>query len=153
MPTFEEGFAAAENAADSMLKALGDVATLARQLRRASQDGNIAAIRRTSERLDANVNRIRQEAANAANAWPFTEEAEREYLEDGYAEELKGEAQKKGLQVFDRDGRQFILAKGLNAKGFVLVDPNEETETYGERLCINLVALDLDEDMNTDIAS
>jgi hypothetical protein len=105
MPTFEEGFAAAENAADSMLKALSDVATLARQLRRASQDGNIAAIRRTSERLDANVNRIRQEAANAANAWPFTEEAEREYLEDGYTEELKGEAQKKGLQVFDRDGR------------------------------------------------
>ena len=105
MPTFEEGFAAAENAADSMLKALGDVATLTRQLRKAAQDGNIAAVRRVSERLDTGVNLIRQEAANAANAWPFTEEAEREYLEDRYAEELKGEAQKKGLQVFDRDGR------------------------------------------------
>ena len=105
MPTFEEGFAAAENAADSMLKALGDVATLARQLRRAAQDGNIAAIRRASERLDTGVNLIRQEAANAANSWPFTEEAEREYLEEQYAEELKGAAQNKGLQVFDRDGR------------------------------------------------
>ena len=108
MPTFEEGFAAAENAADSMLKALGDVAALARQLRRAAQDGNIVAVRRVSERLDANVNRIRQEATNAANAWPFTSEEEREYLEGRYAEELKGEAEKRGLQVFDRDGRLIV---------------------------------------------
>ena len=105
MPTFEEGFAAAGSAADSVLKSLVYVSTLVRQLRRAAQDGNIAAVRRASERLDTGVNLIRQQAANAANAWPFTEEAEREYLEDGYAEELKGEAQKKGLQVFDRDGR------------------------------------------------
>ena len=105
MPTFEEGFAAAESAADSMLKVLNDVSALARQLRKAAQDGNIAAVRRVSERLDTSVNLIRQEAANAANAWPFTTEDERGYLEGRYAEELKGEAQKKGLQVFDRDGR------------------------------------------------
>ncbi len=105
MPTFEEGFAAAESAADSMLKSLVYVSTLVRQLRRAAQDGNIAAVRRASERLDTGVNLIRQEASTAANAWPFTAEAERGYLEGRYAEELKGEAQKKGLQVFDRDGR------------------------------------------------
>ena len=35
----------------------------------------------------------------------FTPEDERGYLEEQYSEELKGAAQRKGLQVFDRDGR------------------------------------------------
>ena len=105
MSTFEEGFAAAENAADSMIEALKDFDRLAKQLRKASQEGNIEAFRRNADRLDAYVNRIGQEAVNAAGAWPFTSEEEREYLEGRYAEELKGEAEKRGLQVFDRDGR------------------------------------------------
>ena len=36
MPTFEEGFATAEIAADSVLKALNEAASIARQLRKAS---------------------------------------------------------------------------------------------------------------------
>ena len=105
MSTFEEGFAAAENAADSVLNTLGDVTRLARQMRKAAQDGNIAAVRRSSERLQDSINLIRQEVGNAAEAWPFTPDNEREYLQEKYAEELKSEAGKKGLQVFDRDGR------------------------------------------------
>ena len=105
MSTFEEGFAAAENAADSVLNTLGDVTRLARQMRKAAQDGNIAAVRRSSERLQDSINLIRQEVGNAAEAWPFTPDNEREYLQEKYAEELKSEAVKKGLQVFDRDGR------------------------------------------------
>ena len=105
MPTFEEGFSAAENAADSVLSSLNDAASIARQLRKASQDGNIAAMRRHSERLGTMVGRIGQEISNASSAWPFTADEEREYLEGGYTEELKGEAQRRGLQVFERDGR------------------------------------------------
>ena len=105
MPTFEEGFATAESAADSVLKALNEAASIARQLRKASQDGNIAAVRRQSERLDGAVNLIRQEVANASTAWPFTAEDERRYLEEGYGRELQAEAEKRGLQVFERDGR------------------------------------------------
>ena len=105
MSTFEQGFAAAENAADAVLKTLGDVSKLTRQMRKAAQDGNIAAVRRTSERLQDSINLIRQEVANAGNAWPFTSEDERAYLENQYAEELKEVARRKGLQVFDRDGR------------------------------------------------
>ena len=105
MPTFEQGFADTENAADSVLKALNSVSTLARQLRKAAQDGNIAAVRRTSERLQDGLNLIRQEVANAADAWPFTPDDERGYLEEKYPEELKEEARKKNLQIFDRDGR------------------------------------------------
>ena len=44
--TFEEGFAATEQAADSVLQALGDVSRLARQLQRDAKAGNIAGIRR-----------------------------------------------------------------------------------------------------------
>ena len=105
MPTFEQGFADAENAADSVLTALTSVSALARQLRKAAQDGNIAAVRRSSERLQDGINLIRQEVANAADAWPFTPEREQEYLQEQYAEELKEEARKKNLQIFDRDGR------------------------------------------------
>ena len=105
MSTFEQGFAAAENAADAVLKTLGDVSKLTRQMRKAAQDGNIAAVRRTSERLQDSINLIRQEVANAGNAWPFTSEDERTYLQERYAEELKEVARGKGLQVFDRDGR------------------------------------------------
>ena len=105
MSTFEEGFAAAENAADSVLKAFGSVSTLARQMRKAAQDGNIAAVRRASERLQDSLSLIRQEVANTADAWPFTPEGEREYLQGHYTEELKQIAGKKGLQTFERDGR------------------------------------------------
>ena len=105
MSTFEEGFAAAENAADSVLKAFGSVSTLARQMRKAAQDGNIAAVRRASERLQASLSLIRQEVANAAGAWPFTPDDEREYLQTQYVEELKQVAGGKGLQIFERDGR------------------------------------------------
>ena len=105
MSTFEEGFAAAEYAAEAVLKTLGDVSRLTRQMRKAAQDGNIAAVRRTSERLQDSLNLIRQEVANAADAWPFTPEGEREYLQGQYAEELKQVAGSKGLQIFERDGR------------------------------------------------
>ena len=104
MPTFEQGFADAENAADSVLKALNSVSTLARQLRKAARDGNIAAVRRTSERLQDGLNLIRQEVSNAANAWPFTPEDEQGYLDEHYAGELIDEAKKKDVQVFDKDG-------------------------------------------------
>ena len=49
MPTFEQGFADAEKAADSVLKSLNDFTRLAKQLRKAAQEGNIAAVRRTGE--------------------------------------------------------------------------------------------------------
>ena len=105
MTTFEDGFAAAEKAADSVLKTLGDVSKLARQIQRDARAGNIAAIRRGTGRLRESLSLIQQEVSNAAEAWPFTPEEERSYLEQDYAEELRQEASKMGLQLFERDGR------------------------------------------------
>ena len=108
MTTFEQGFSDAEKAADSVLKALGSVSTIARQLRKAAQDGNIAAVRRSSERLQDSLGLIGQEVTNAADAWPFGPEEEQGYLQEHYAEELKEEARKKNIQVYDRDGRLIV---------------------------------------------
>ena len=105
MPTFEEGFATAESSADSVLTALNEAAVVARQLRKASQDGNIAAIRRLNQRLGTVTDAITQAVSNAVTAWPFTEEEERQYLEQSYSSELQSEAGKRGVQVFERDGR------------------------------------------------
>ncbi len=105
MSTFEEGFAATERAADSVLQALGDVSKLARQLQRDARAGNIAAIRRGTSRLEESLSLIRQQVGNATQAWPFAPEEELAYLQDQYASELQGEAEKKGLQLFERDGR------------------------------------------------
>ena len=57
MSTFEEGFAAAESAADSVQKTLSDVTRLARQMRKAAQDGNIAAVRK-NKRATAGQRRL-----------------------------------------------------------------------------------------------
>ena len=105
MPTFEQGFADAEKAADSVLNALKALSGEAKRMQKAAQDGNIAAVRRHTERLQDSLTLIRQEVSNATNAWPFTPDEEQGYLEDQYAQELVEEAGKKHLQIHDRDGR------------------------------------------------
>lgn len=105
MSTFEEGFSATEKAADSVLQALGDVSRLARQLQRDARAGNIAAVRRGAARLEESLSLIRQQVGNATQAWPFAPEEELAYLQRQYAGELQKEAEKQGLQIFERDGR------------------------------------------------
>ena len=105
MSTFEEGFAATEQAADSVLQALGDVSRLARQLQRDAKAGNIAGIRRGTARLEESLGLIREQVGNAARAWPFAQEDEPAYLQNRYAAELQEVAGKNGLQLFERDGR------------------------------------------------
>ena len=105
MPTFEQGFADAEKAADSVLNELTRFSNLARQLRKAAREGNIAAVRRSAERLQGGLNLVRQEVANAANAWPFTPDDEQRYLQEQYVGELMDEARKKNIQMYHRDGR------------------------------------------------
>lgn len=144
MPNFEEGFAATENAADSVLNALNEATRLARQLRKASQDGNIAAVRRLSERLDPAVNLIRQEVANAVTAWPFSTEEERQYLEGGYSSELQAEAQKGGVQMFERDGRLIahpLVVRVLPGERAVRIDRRQSSNIRPSKLVADLEGL------------
>ncbi len=105
MATLEEGFATSEAAADSVLAALSEMSRLVRRLKRAARDGNIAALRRETERLDEGLEQIRARVDEAAKAWPFSAEGEVDYLRTRYSDELVACADREGLQLFSRDDR------------------------------------------------
>lgn len=105
MPTFEQGFNDTENAAASAVRAANGLSSLAKQLQKAAQDGNIGNMKRSVERLANAVSLIRQEVDNAVNAWPFDPEGEERYLSESYVEELKEAATRRNLRIHERDGR------------------------------------------------
>ena len=144
MSSFEEGFSATEKAAESVLTALNEAAAVARRLRKASQDGNIAAVRRESERLEPVVNLIRQEVSNASTAWPFTAEEERQYLEEEYSSELQAEARKRGVQMFERDGRLIahpLVVRTLPGERAVRIDRRQSSNIRPSKLVTDLERL------------
>jgi hypothetical protein len=103
LATFEQGFAEAERAAIALGKAAGAVVSAAKQIQKSAAEGDIARIRRMSERLTGLIDVTRQEAANARVAWPFTPEEEEAYLRSEYEQELLAAASTSGLQLQRRD--------------------------------------------------
>ena len=103
MTTFEQAFSDTERAADSALKSAGAVNRHARALTRAAKAGNIAAVKRAQSDLDEAMKALRQEVDNANSVWPFHEDEEERYLQDGYADELIAAAQDAGLSVYKED--------------------------------------------------
>lgn len=105
MPTFEEAFSGAENAASSVMKTANNLASLARQMHRAAQDGNIGNMKRSVEKMANAVSLVRQEVDNAAKAWPFDDNEEERYLLESYIDELKEVAAQRDLRIYERDGK------------------------------------------------
>ena len=103
MTTFEQAFSDTERAADSALKSAGVVNRHARALMRAAKAGNIAAVKRAQSDLDEAMKALRQEVDNANSVWPFHEDEEERYLQDGYADELIAAAQDVELSVYKQD--------------------------------------------------
>ncbi len=103
--SFEQAFSDTERAADSTLKSAADLMKQVRLLKKASQTGNIAAIRRSQDRLDDALNALRQEVANTSSSWTFEEEQEEQHLNDQYAIEVRHAAEEVGLDIYERDGR------------------------------------------------
>lgn len=103
--SFEEAFADAERSAAAAVKAGGLIASAAKQMQKAAQEGDIVKLRRTAERLTIASDAARQDVANARTAWPFSESEERDYLADGYESELREEALRAGLKIYSRDAR------------------------------------------------
>ena len=103
MTTFEQAFSDTERAADSALKSAGAVNRHARALARAAKAGNIAAVKRAQADLDEAMKALRQEVDNANSVWPFQEDEEERYLQDGYADELIAAAQDAGLDIYKQD--------------------------------------------------
>jgi hypothetical protein len=105
MPTFEDAFSGTENAAASVMKAANSLTSLARQMHRAAQDGNIGNMKRSAERMSNAVSVVRQEVDNATKAWPFDDNEEEQYLRESYTDELIKIAAQRNLRIHERDGR------------------------------------------------
>ncbi len=105
MTTFEQGFEETERAADAAAKAVASLVTATKQFKKAAREGDIAAIRRSAERLAMAMDAVRQEVANARGSWPFGEDLEAAYLRDEYEAELITVARTAGLRIDQRDGR------------------------------------------------
>ena len=100
----EEEFDRTEKVAHAAVRAAGRLAAAARALARAAAEGDIARIRRGSERLSQEAESARHEAANASAAWALDPETEEQYLSAEYTEELLHTADASGfkLQLHDR---------------------------------------------------
>lgn len=105
MDSFEQAFSDTERAAKSTLDSAGELIRLAKQLQKASREGNLAAMKRTQGRLDDALGTLGQTVANAVQSWPFREDEEDQYLRDGYSAELRRIASEQGLDMHERDDR------------------------------------------------
>ncbi|MCY4437238.1 MAG: hypothetical protein OXE05_07905 [Chloroflexi bacterium] len=105
MDSFEQAFSDTEKAADSALKSANDLTKQVKALQKAAKDGNITAIKNSCQNLDSVLALLRQEVANAVRTWPYTDEEEVMYLENGYFDELRQATEEKGLDTFEQDGR------------------------------------------------
>ena len=101
--TFESGFADAERSAAAASKVIGLLAGAVKQLQKATAEGDIARLRKASDRLGTILESTRQEVENACAAWPFTPEQEEQYLKEQYAAEMTEQARTEGLQIQQRD--------------------------------------------------
>lgn len=105
MTTFERGFADTERAATSAAQAAGAVLAAAKQMQKAALEGDIAKIRKASDRLESALEVARQEVANARSAWPYAPGDEEVYLRDEYERELLEVAKTEGLRIDRQDER------------------------------------------------
>lgn len=128
MSTFEHGFADVERTATAAAKASGILGKWAKQMQKAAQDGDIAKIRKASERLSVALEAARQECANTKSAWPFTPEAEEAYLREEYERELLDVAGAEALQIRRQDERLVVYPSVLRiipAERAVSIDRNK----------------------------
>ncbi len=105
MDSFERAFDDVTSSCDQALKAIQALTSQIRQLRKSSQVGNIAAVKRTQARLAQALKDMAEPVNRAAAAWPYDDEQEVQYFRDSYADELRKVASEKGLSVIERDGQ------------------------------------------------
>ena len=76
-----------------------------RDLKRGSREGNIVLVKRAQAGLAEALAALDEPVDRAVNSWRNDDEREAQYLDDGYAEELRRVAAEKGLNIFERDGQ------------------------------------------------
>ena len=120
----EEACEDTQRAADTTLAAAKELIKVARLLHKSAAEGAIAAIKRAQGRLDEAEVSLRQAIAGA-RSWPFRDDEEERYLRDGYADELRLAASRRGMSIREQDGRLIsypFVVRVLPAKRAVRVD-------------------------------
>ena len=143
MAGFEQAFNDMEKAAASTAKSAADLVKLAKALEKAAKDGNIAAAKRAQTGMDEALNALRQEVANSVESWPFRDDEEQQYLNDGYVQELRTVAAEKGLEIYERDGRMIAhpsVVRVLPGSRAVRIDRKQVSTIRPSRLTAILLA-------------
>lgn len=104
MTSFEQAFGNAESAAEAVRKSASQVVSQAKALTKAAQSGNVAAIKRSQEKLKEALAELEREVSSVSASWPFTDEEEKQQFDDGYVAELQNAADEIGLTMYERDG-------------------------------------------------
>ena len=143
MVSFEQAFREMERSAASTVKSAADMGKLAKALEKAAKDGNISAAKRAQASMKEALNALRQEVANSVESWPFGDDEEQQYLNEGYSQELRAVAAEKGLDIYERDGRMIAhpsvvrVLPGLRA---VRIDKKQVSTIRPSRLTDILLA-------------
>ena len=103
--SLETAFASVENAAATAAKSATAMSSVAKQLQRAAQLGDIPKIQRLLERLGETNSTVRQDVSNARSSWHMSDQDIEDYLTHHYEQELIDQAQEAGLVVRRQDDR------------------------------------------------
>ena len=106
MDSFEKAFDNAERVADLALKANQDLAKQLRRLKKASQDGNLTAVKREQESLASTLDALTATISSARQAWSLDDAQVARHLKSkyGFAAELRRAAAEKGINVRQQNG-------------------------------------------------
>ena len=121
MGKIEQAFADAEAAAESARKAASSVASRARAMTKAAQEGNIGGLRKAQDDLGVALSALAAEVGAARDAWSWSPEEEAAYLDGGYAGELRAAAEEAGVALHERDG--YLVAY----PSLLRIQPDERT--------------------------
>jgi hypothetical protein len=141
--TFERGFADVERAAGNASKSASTLAGLVRALEKAAKDGDLIAIDRIGDRLDAALAAVRQDVSNARHSWPLAPDEVTSYLASQYGDELLDAARAAGLSMQERDGRYIAfpsILRILPNDRAVQIDKKRVAALRPSRLAANLKA-------------
>ncbi len=119
MKTLEEAFLETEQTALALQKSAAKLVSLARQMAKGANQGNITAIKRLQGNLQELLNDVEQNVSSAQTCWPLSDEEELEIMNERYAGDLIQFAEENDLKIYEQDGAL------ISYPSIVRVLPNE----------------------------
>lgn len=132
MKTLEEAFAEAGQKATVMQKSASRLASLARQMAKGADQGNVAVIKRVQGNLQGALSELEQDVATAVAAWSLSDDEELQIMEEQYADNLIQYADENDLKIYEQDG---VL---ISYPSIVRILPNERAVRVDRKKVANI---------------